>query len=64
MNKAMIMLGVAIYVLGAGMYFITYVASHWGDPTYFAYVAAEGFANGLMWPYRVYAWFRFDAPIM
>ncbi len=60
----MIMTAVAAYVMGAGAYFLAYVMAHWGDPTYFGYVAAEAFKGGLIWPYKIYAWLLYNAPII
>ncbi len=64
LNKVIIMTAVAGYVLGWGLYFITYVVAHWTGLDYFGYVAAEGAYKALIWPYMIYAWLRFDAPLI
>ncbi len=64
LKKATIMVTVAAYALGWGLYFLAYVTAHWGEMDYLGYVVAEGAANGLAWPYLVYAWLRFGTPLI
>ncbi len=64
LNKAIIMATAAAYVLGWGIYFATYVITRWGEMDYLGYVVAEGAANGLIWPYLIYAWLRYGTPLI
>ncbi len=64
LNKVIIMTTAAAYIMGWGIYFILYVSAHADNMDYLGYVVAEGASKGLIWPYMVYAWLRFGAPIV
>jgi hypothetical protein len=65
MNKAIMMTGVAGYLLGFGVYVIVYSATYWGDGVdYFTAKFVEGVGSGMVWPYLLFRYMVDGIPMM
>lgn len=63
MNKAVLITGLVAYVFGFAVHVIAYFAMNWAGMDWFLSRAADAAIRASMWPYLVYEWIRFDAPL-
>ena len=65
MIKIVMMTGVAVYLLGFGVYVIIYTAGFMGeDMDYIMYKFVEGLGFGLAWPYLLFGYLVHGTPMM
>ncbi len=64
MGKTAGIVGIVTYGLGAGFYFIAYVATHWGGGYSTATILLDGVKGGVIWPYLIYDWLINGAALM
>ncbi len=65
MIKICMMTGVAGYLLGFGVYVITYTATIWGgEMDYFIAKFFEGIGFGLVWPYLLFNYLVNGVPMI
>lgn len=64
MNKAAFVTVAVMYLFGFLGYVIVFLISVWDRTGSFMPYAAEAVRRGLIWPYLLYEWLRFDVPLL
>lgn len=64
MNKAVFITGLVTYLFGFAAHVTAYSMMNWAGMDWFLSRAPDAAVRGLMWPYLVYEWIRFDAPLI